>query len=93
MLIIVYYICSQVSSPLSDIKFIYQLSAEQILQLEQLRETVSEKQSILTLSLKVLRSLSEHAHKLAFDSVFSQIDKHLHLLSESEVSGKMLSVI
>ena len=46
---------------------------------------MTEKQSILLVSLKTLRSLSEHAHKLAFDSVFSQIDKHLHLLSESEV--------
>ncbi|XP_067938360.1 conserved oligomeric Golgi complex subunit 7-like [Watersipora subatra] len=75
----------QAATPLSDIRVIYQLSSEQILLLEQLRETASEKQSVLPVSLKVLRSLSEHAHKLAFESVFSQIDKHLHGLSESEV--------
>lgn len=61
-------------------------SEEQLRQFEQLRESVSDKQSILTVALKLLRSLSEHAHKLAFDAVFSQIATHLHLLSESQVN-------
>lgn len=73
------------NSALSDFRVIYITSPDQIHQLEQLRETASEKQSVLLLSLKVLRSLSELAHKLAFDSVFSQIGTHLHQLADMEV--------
>ena len=72
-------------SALTDFRVVYVASPDQASQLEVLRDSVSEKQSLLITSLKILRSLSEQAHKLAFDSVFSQIANHLHSLSESEV--------
>ena len=56
-------------SALTDFRVVYVASPDQASQLEVLRDSVSEKQSLLITSLKILRSLSEQAHKLAFDSV------------------------
>ena len=80
-------------SALTDFRVVYVTSPDQASQLEVLRDSVSEKQSLLITSLKILRSLSEQAHKLAFDSVFSQIANHLHSLSESEVGVLLFSLL
>lgn len=76
---------SVTATPLTNFKMVQSTTSEQLSALEQLREVVLEKQSVLTAALKVMRSLSESAHKLAFDSVFSQIDHHLHGLPDMEV--------
>lgn len=73
------------ASPFTDPSVMFDLDAEKLSALTHLSDNVLEKQSILGQPLKAVRSLSESAHKLAFDSVFSEIANQLHGLSESEV--------
>lgn len=75
----------EAKSPLTDVRKIYITSTEDRLLLDQLRDSVYERQTVLYTCIKLVRSLSEYSHKLAFDSVFSQVANHLRNLSESEV--------
>jgi len=67
----------------------YLCSESDIGSLVELQQQTDAKPALLSTSLRELRSLSEDAHKLAFDSVFSVIATHLQGLSEAEVCSLM----